>query len=110
MTAPDAIERLVYELRADSVEVRLHLAEALSRLGTEPGGLRRLVGALVAAVHPGRAAAGRRVLTLTTRRRAEGWIQLAVADTGAWVLVVDRGAAGAERCEGGDDQWLRRER
>jgi hypothetical protein len=88
--ARDAIERLAYELGTDSVEVRLYLAKALSRPATNS-----------------RRPAGSRILTLTTRRHADRpWVQLAIADSGAWVLVVDHETDRAQRSTdplGGND-------
>ena len=79
----DAIERLAFELRTGSMARELHQVLANAAVGARPETHRP---------------AGSRILTLTTERRADRpWVQLAIADTGAWVLVVDRGTDRAQR-------------
>jgi signal transduction histidine kinase len=80
----DAVELLAYELRTDSVEVRLEAAPDLSRINADPHQLHQVVVNLVANAHQAmREVPAPRTLTLTTRAIPSGQgVQLVVTDTG----------------------------
>ena len=80
----EALELLAYELRTDSIGVRLELAEDLPPLWADPHQLHQVVVNLVANAHQAmRQGPGPRHLRLTTRADPErSRVRLTVADTG----------------------------
>jgi signal transduction histidine kinase len=80
----EALEMLAYELRTDSVEVTLHLAEGLPPLWADAHQLHQVLVNLVTNAHHAmrRLPPPRRISVATRLDGAQGRVQLTIADTG----------------------------
>ena len=85
----EVLDLLAYELRSESIEVRLDLADPLPPMGGDPEQLHQVfVNLIVNAVHAMREAPGPRALTVQTRVAADpARVVATVRDTGPGVPV-----------------------